>query len=79
MADPMTWGSFVNNMLLVAAAIICSLPILPPVKKFVLNSRSNMVYMVGRYAAMAACIALLIISSILLVNATNNPFLYFRF
>ena len=79
LADPMTWGSFVNNIFLVAAAIICSLPILPTIKPYILNSRNDHIYAVGRYASMAACIVLLIISSILLVNATNNPFLYFRF
>lgn len=79
LADPMTWGSFVNNLFLVAAAIICSLPILPTIKPYILNSRSEYIYSVGRYLSMAGCIVLLIISSILLVNATNNPFLYFRF
>ena len=68
-----------NNIFLVAAAIICSLPILPTIKPYILNSRNDHIYAVGRYASMAACIVLLIISSILLVNATNNPFLYFRF
>ena len=79
LADPMTWGSFVNNIFLVAMAILCSLPILPTIKPYILNSRNDHIYAIGRYASMAACIVLLIISSILLVNATNNPFLYFRF
>ena len=79
LADPMTWGSFVNNIFLVIVAIACSMPILPKIKEFVLNSRSDSVYTIGRYASMAGCIVLLIVSSILLVNATNNPFLYFRF
>ena len=79
LADPMTWGSFINNIFLMAVAILCSLPILPTIKPYILNSRQDSIYTIGRYASMAGCIVLLIISSILLVNATNNPFLYFRF
>ena len=75
----MTWGSFINNIFLMIVAILCSLPILPTVKPYILNSRQDSIYTIGRYASMAGCIVLLIISSILLVNATNNPFLYFRF
>ena len=75
----MTWGSFINNIFLMAVAILCSLPILPTIKPYILNSRQDSIYTIGRYASMAGCIVLLIISSILLVNATNNPFLYFRF
>ena len=79
LADPMTWGSFINNIFLMIVAILCSLPILPTIKPYILNSRQDSIYTIGRYASMAGCIVLLIISSILLVNATNNPFLYFRF
>ena len=78
-ADPMTWGSLVNNIFLVIVAIVCSMPILPKLKSIVLNSYDDRVYTTGRYLALAGCVVLLLVSSILLVNATNNPFLYFRF
>ena len=75
----MTWSSFLNNLFLIAAAILCSMPLLPKLKTFFLENRNHTVYAVGRYGALLLCAAMLIISSILLVDATNNPFLYFRF
>ena len=48
-------------------------------KTFFLENRNHTLYAVGRYGALLLCAAMLIISSILLVDATNNPFLYFRF
>ena len=77
--DLMTWSSFLNNLFLIAAAILCSMPLLPKLKTFFLENRNHTVYAVGRYGALLLCAAMLIISSILLVDATNNPFLYFRF
>lgn len=78
-ADVATWGSFVTNIFLVIAAIVLSMPILPKVKNIVLNCYNDRIYSYGRMLSMVGCIVLLIISSILLVNNTNNPFLYFRF
>ena len=77
--DLMTWSSFLNNLFLIAAAIVCSMPLLPKIKPFFLENRNHTLYAVGRYGALVLCAAMLIISSILLVDATNNPFLYFRF
>ena len=77
--DLMTWSSFLNNLFLIAAAILCSMPLLPKIKTFFLENRNHTVYAVGRYGALLLCAAMLIVSSILLVDATNNPFLYFRF
>ncbi len=78
-ADVATWGSLINNIFLIIAAIVCSMPILPKVKELVLNSYNHRVYSTGRLLSVVACVVLLIVSSILLVNNTNNPFLYFRF
>ena len=47
-------------------------------KTFFLENRSHKVYAIGRYGAMVCCAVMLVILSILLVDATNNPFLYFR-
>lgn len=78
-ADVQGWSLLVRNILLIAAAIAVSLPLLPKLKKSVLESRSDTVYSVGRIAAVVGCFVLLIVSAILLVDNTNNPFLYFRF
>lgn len=77
--DPITWASFQNNLFLIAAAIICSLPVLPKVKSFFLDSGRDSLYITGRIGALAACMGLLAVVSVLLVDATNNVFLYWRF
>ena len=43
------------------------------------ENRNEQIYTAGRVIAIVGCILLLAISSILLVDNTNNPFLYFRF
>ena len=78
-ADPITWSSLRNNIFLLAAAIAFSLPILPKVKSYFLENKSDTIYAIGRIGSAAVCLALLIIVSILLVDSTNNVFLYFRF
>lgn len=77
--DALTWTSLMRNFYLVVAAIVISMPILPKVKTYFLENKNTMVYTAGRVGSLVGCTALLIIVSILLVNATNNPFLYFRF
>ena len=77
--DLLTWSSFVNNIFLIAAAVLCSMPLLPKLKTFFLENRNHTVYAIGRYGALACCVVMLVLLSILLVDATNNPFLYFRF
>lgn len=68
---------FMNNIFLFAAAIVLSIPWLPKLKKFIMT-RSAGLAVTG--TAQTVCnIALLAVSSIMLVNSTNNPFLYFRF
>lgn len=77
--DAVTWSSFLNNLYLIAASLICSMPVLPKIKAVFLESRSDGLYTVGRIGSLLICVGLLIVCSILLVNSTNNPFLYFRF
>lgn len=77
--DIVTWNSFLNNMLLIIAAILASFPILPQVKKFFYSWGNNTVYAVGKISGTVVCVIMLAIVSILLVDATNNPFLYWRF
>ena len=77
--DASTWSSFVDNFFLITAAVICSLPLLPKIKSFFLENRNHTVYAVGRYGAMACCVAMLILLSILLAGAGSDPLAYFRF
>lgn len=69
--------SFMNNIFLVALAVLFCFPIIPKLKQ--LGEKSEASYAVARSLQTVASTALLLISSIMLVDATNNPFLYFRF
>lgn len=75
--DTLTWTSFVNNIFLFIGAVICCLPVLPKIKEFF--ACTNKRFAIGRMISTACCIGLLFVSSIFLVDSTNNPFLYFRF
>ena len=77
--DALTRSSFVNNWFLVIVSLLCSMPLLPKIKTYFLESRNSTLYKIGRFGSLAACIVMLLVLSILLVDATNNPFLYFRF
>ncbi len=78
-ADAVTWSACVKNIFLVLAAILVSMPILQKIKYFFFEWGNNTVYTTGKMLATAGCLYLLVTSSILLVDSTNNPFLYFRF
>ena len=78
-SDILTWNSLLNNLFLIIFAVIVSMPVLQKVKYFFNEWGNNTVYLVGNLAGTVICCALLILSSILLVDNTNNPFLYFRF
>lgn len=77
--DVLTWNSFLNNIFLIIFAIAVSMPILQKLKYFFNEWGNNTVFMIGSIGSTVACCALLILSGILLVDNTNNPFLYFRF
>ncbi len=77
--DIITWNSFLNNIYLIIFATIVSMPILPKIKYFFFTWGNNTVYTTGKVLGAVGCAYLLVMSSILLVDATNNPFLYFRF
>ena len=78
-ADQITWSAFVGNIFLMIAAVLCSLPILPKIKHFFFEFGNNVVYTTGKVLGAVGCAYLLVMCSILLVDTTNNPFLYFRF
>ncbi len=66
-----------ENMFLIAAAILFSLPLTQYLKKFAKTSRPAAV--ISGSAVVISNLLLLAVSSMMLVNSTNNPFLYFRF
>lgn len=67
----------VNNMYLLILAVICCFPIIGGIRK--LTEKSFVLRSTASTAAAFACALLLVLSSIMLVDATSNPFLYFRF
>ncbi|MCR5599739.1 MAG: MBOAT family protein [Ruminococcus sp.] len=69
--------SFINNIYLLAAAVICCFPIISFIRKN--TDRHFITKAVTSSAAAVASAFLLVITSIMLVDATTNPFLYFRF
>ena len=77
--DPMTFSSLRNNIFLILFAILVSLPVLPKIKSYFLESKNDTVYAIGRVGSVAVCMVLLAVVSVLLVDTTNNVFLYFRF
>ncbi|MBR4627370.1 MAG: MBOAT family protein [Ruminococcus sp.] len=69
--------SLTNNMYLLITAVICTFPLIEGFKKL---SEKNFAAKSAVNSAAALCsAALLLLSSIMLVDATTNPFLYFRF
>ncbi len=69
--------SFQNNVFLILLALICCFPLLKIPKAMM--QKSPAMHITLSFAGTLCCVALLIISSILLVDATNKPFLYLRF
>jgi alginate O-acetyltransferase complex protein AlgI len=64
-------------MYLLIIAVICTFPVIDAAKKL---SERNFAAKSAVSSAAAICSAiLLVITSIMLVDATTNPFLYFRF
>jgi alginate O-acetyltransferase complex protein AlgI len=76
-ADEIVKTSFINNIFLIIAAVVFSVPILDFFKKMKTDSQKAIV--IKNSVTLAVNVTLLIISSIMLNNATNHPFLYFRF
>lgn len=77
--DAVIRNIFVNNLFLLIAAAILSTPI----SKFI-SGRIEKIKSPDAYMAVGTCkiiltALLLLISSVLLVSATSNPFLYYRF
>jgi alginate O-acetyltransferase complex protein AlgI len=71
--------SFMNNVFLFIGAIVLTFPVFEPIKKLANSTDSNVKVVVGNVLQTSICLFLFVFSSILLVDATNNPFLYFKF
>ncbi len=72
-----TQTSFMNNIFLVLAAVIFSAPLIPWLRSKVQKTDAGE-NIIG-VSTVVTNIALLVISTLLLVNATNQPFLYWQF
>ncbi len=77
LTDTISATSLINNCFLIGVAVLACFPVSKLVNK--LSDRSTRTIAVGQALKVAYCISLLVISSLLLVDATSNPFLYFRF
>lgn len=69
--------SFTNNLYLIIIALICCFPLASVITK--MAKKHDIILYTVSASKIIINVTLLIISSILLVDATNNPFLYFRF
>lgn len=70
-------ASFCNNLFLIIAAVICTFPILEIPKK--ISDRSLSAKTAVSVTGTVVNVVLLLLSSILLVDATTKAFLYYRF
>ena len=77
--DQISWTSFINNIFLIIAAVILCTPVRQKIMDHFDNVKSLKTYERSKIISMIVCIVLLAICSILLVDSTNNPFLYWRF
>lgn len=77
LTDTVSLTSAANNCFLLAAAIIACFPLGVLVNK--LMDKTNKTVAAGQVLKVCYCLGLLVVSSLLLVDATSNPFLYFRF
>lgn len=75
--DSKTKLLLMNNLWLYAAAILFTMPVVRKLKE--LMSRKQGTYVLANSLGIVCNVALLITCSLLLVDTTNNPFLYFRF
>lgn len=78
LTNTITNSIFMQYIFLFAAAVIFSLPIVSAIKKKAEQSGGAALASVSALGIICNTV-LILLSSILLLNSTNNPFLYFRF
>ncbi|MBR1751503.1 MAG: MBOAT family protein [Ruminococcus sp.] len=76
-SDNVTKTMFSNYLYIILAAVILSMPLVPKIKERLMKVKTSAVLV--QSAGVLCNVAILLVSSIMLVNTTNNPFLYFRF
>ncbi|MDE6092265.1 MAG: MBOAT family protein, partial [Ruminococcus sp.] len=69
--------TFMNNIFLIIVSVICCFPIIEGLKK--LTDKSDSARHTASLVTTFVSAILLLLSSVMLVDATTNPFLYFRF
>ena len=81
LTDELTRSSLLNNVYLIGAAVIFSMPIYKLIteKADKLGRRSGGAFVTFKTVQTVMTVVLLGVSSIMLVGQTYNPFLYFRF
>jgi alginate O-acetyltransferase complex protein AlgI len=75
--DAVLQTSLTSNLFLLLLALVCCFPILNLPKRSM--QKSPGAYLTWSVCGVAMAVLILLVSSILLVNATNRPFLYLRF
>lgn len=69
--------TFMNNIFLFAAAVLFCFPVIPTLKKWIVTKANGAA--ISGTAQIVGNVVLLAVCSIMLVNNTNNPFLYWNF
>ena len=77
--DPVTLNSLTGNVFLIAAAVLFCFPVRARLRKYFLESKNDSMYKIGKIGGTVVGCVLLVVCAILLVDATNNVFLYWRF
>ena len=79
--DEVTKSALMSNLYLIITAVVLSMPISRLLDEEVrhIERKSGGVFAVSSVIRTVLCIALLAVSSVMLVGQTYNPFLYFRF
>ena len=61
------------------ASVAACFPIVPKLRKKITASKNDSLYTYAKIGAAVICVVFLIVSSIMLVDSTNNPFLYWNY
>lgn len=69
--------TFMNNIFLIIVSVICCFPIIEGLKK--ITDKSDFTRHTASLVTTFISAVLLLLTSVMLVDATTNPFLYFRF
>lgn len=69
--------TFMNNIFLIIVSVICCFPIIEGLKK--ISDKSAFTRHTASLVTTFVSAVLLLLTSVMLVDATTNPFLYFRF